>query len=255
MFPREHGAYGQLLFPLATALAIGRPGAAAFALTGASLALFVAHEPLLVLTGQRGARAARERRAEAWRWFLGFGIAAAVLGLTGMAVMSPGARVSLVLPIAFGAVLGVVIAVQKEHTTGGEILSALTMASVSLPVALAARVADVTALTCALVYASAFVVATLSVRAMIVWPRHPLGRFTRVGACVVAAGAVALLAQLARVGWVLPSAPWAALPVCVLGFGLAAFAPSPKHVRTVGWALVGATLIEALLLIVFLRLG
>ncbi len=253
MFPKEHGAYGQLLFPLATALAIARPGVSSLALAGAAMAAFVAHEPLLVLTGQRGARAARERRDQAWRWFGAFATSAAVLGAVGIARMPPGGRVALLIPAVLAAVLAAIIAIHREHTTGGEIVSALTFASLSLPVAIASRAADVAAITCALVYAGTFVVATLSVRAIIVWTRHPLGRMTRVGACVAAAAVIAVLLALVREGWVTRIAPWAALPVCVLGFVLAAWAPPPKHLRTFGWFLIGATLLQAVLLIAALR--
>jgi len=54
MIPREHGAYGQLLFPLATALLIARPTAAALAIAGVAVTVFLLHEWLLVMIGGRG---------------------------------------------------------------------------------------------------------------------------------------------------------------------------------------------------------
>jgi hypothetical protein len=99
MLPREHGAYGQLLFPLATALAIGRPGWPAVALALAAIAVFLAHEPLLVLVGQRGLRAARERGSEARRWLAAFAGAAVVCGAAALAGLPAEARVALLLPI------------------------------------------------------------------------------------------------------------------------------------------------------------
>ena len=47
MLPKEHGAYGQLLFPIATALAIGHPGPGAALLSAAALCAFLGHEPLV----------------------------------------------------------------------------------------------------------------------------------------------------------------------------------------------------------------
>jgi uncharacterized membrane protein YdjX (TVP38/TMEM64 family) len=45
MWPKEHGAYGQLAFPLVTAFAVaGIPPAAALTAL-AAVAAFVAHEP------------------------------------------------------------------------------------------------------------------------------------------------------------------------------------------------------------------
>lgn len=253
MFPREHGAYGQLLFPLVTALAIARPGASAFALAGAAIATFIAHEPLLVLLGQRGARAARAERRRALAWFGGFGVAAVVLAAAGIARMPPAARLALAVPAVLALVLAAVIAVHREHTTGGEILSAVTLSSLSLPIALAAGATLVASLTCVLVFAASFVVATLAVRAMIVWMRHPLGASTRVGAAALAAGAVGALVVLARASLTTEAAPWAALPVCAIAFVLAALAPSPRHVRAIGWLLVGATALEAIVLVAALR--
>jgi hypothetical protein len=56
----------------------------------------------------------------------------------------------------------------------------------------------------------------------------------------------------AAAGRLLPVAPYAALPVCAIALGLTARPPSPRHLRTIGWALVGATTLTALMLIVAL---
>jgi hypothetical protein len=64
-------AYGQLRFLMVTALAIGRPGTAAFAWAGAATLAFLVHEPVMVLLGQRGAKASRWshrcRSASCWQ--------------------------------------------------------------------------------------------------------------------------------------------------------------------------------------------
>jgi hypothetical protein len=57
LLPREHGAYGQLALPLVTALAMGRPGGAALALTLAAIAAFLLHQPVLLLATRRESRA------------------------------------------------------------------------------------------------------------------------------------------------------------------------------------------------------
>lgn len=53
LVPREHGAYGQLLLPIATTLIIGRPTAPALAIAAAAVFVFLIHEELLVLAGGR----------------------------------------------------------------------------------------------------------------------------------------------------------------------------------------------------------
>src|SRR5512138_1977206 len=61
LFPREHGAYGQLTFPLVTSLAVAGVSAPALLLALSVIAGFLAHEPLLVVLGRRGARAQRQQ--------------------------------------------------------------------------------------------------------------------------------------------------------------------------------------------------
>lgn len=253
MLPREHGAYGQLLFPLATALAIGRPGVAAWCLAAAAAGVFVAHEPLLVLTGQRGARAARELRGGAWRWFAVAASASVCFGVAAVVTMPPAARQALVVPVLGAIVVASFVVAHREHTTAGEMASAVGLSSIALPVSLSAGASLRGSLTCALVFALVFVVATLCVRAMIVWTRHPLGRGTRAGGAAIAVAALAALAWLARSGLAAPIAPWAAAPACLVGFVVAVAAPSPRHVRTIGWLLVGATTLTAAILFVGLR--
>ena len=76
MLPREHGAYGQLLLPVLTAMAMGRPTLAAVALAASAAAAFVAHEPLMVLIGRRGARARGVQHRQALICLLACGAAA-----------------------------------------------------------------------------------------------------------------------------------------------------------------------------------
>jgi hypothetical protein len=253
VIPKEHGAYGQLLFPLLTALGVGRPRLAPLALVGAAVAAFGAHEPLLVLMGRRGGRAARERRVEAWRWLVAFAGTAAALGLAAFVAMPDTARVALLVPVSLASVLGALIALRREHTAAGEIVSALSLSSLALPAALAAQVSFVAALTCTLAFAAAFVSAIVCVRPMVAWAQGRAGPWTRVTAGALAAGGVAGLAVLSRAGAISGSGPWAALPVCGVGLWLVVAPPSPRHLRRVGWTLVGATIVTAVVLVLGLR--
>ena len=60
MAPREHGAYGQLFAPIGAALFPVTFRWRAWLLAQQGCARFYAHEPWLILNGQRGRRAARE---------------------------------------------------------------------------------------------------------------------------------------------------------------------------------------------------
>jgi hypothetical protein len=253
MFPKEHGAYGQLLFPLITALAVARPGAAAFALAGAAVFAFLAHEPLLVLLGQRGTRASRDDGRRAARWFTAFTIAAAGLAAISIPTMSRVAQHAVGFVAVLAAALLVLIALRREHTTAGEIFSAFTLASVSLPVALASGATHAVAVTCVLVFAAGFVTATVCVRAVIMHTHRPPASTARIGGVVTVAGALTVLAVAASVGFASTVAPWAALPMCAAGVVLVAKPPSARQLRVVGWTLVATTAATSTVLMAALR--
>lgn len=86
LLPHEHGTYGEVLFPLASALVLGQANPAAWGLTLVAIAGFLAHEGFVVLLGSRGGRARRESSPAAWRSVSVFG-ALAIIGSR-----SPGPR-------------------------------------------------------------------------------------------------------------------------------------------------------------------
>ena len=167
LIPREHGAYGQLLFPLLSALLIGSPSAGAYLLAASAVAAFLAHEALLVVLGQRGMRAAREEGADARRSLALFGGFCAVTGTVSVAVMSFDALSCLLVPLALGALVAVAVFTHRERSTPGEMLAAVALSSVSLPVAIAGALPHIRAVTLFIVFAAVFVTATVAVRAMI----------------------------------------------------------------------------------------
>jgi hypothetical protein len=252
LIPKEHGAYGQLAFPLATALAAGRPTASALALATSAAAAFLAHESLLMILGQRGARAARERRRESWRSLLAFGGVAVFAGAAAVFTIGNTVRIALAVPVALACVLSLAVAVRQERTTAGECLVAVTLSSISLPVGAAAGLPTIAAFTIALVFAAVFAAATISVRA-IIQPIARSGGPTRAAAAVVVAAAVGLLLLLGAGGHVSPGASVAALPVCAVCAGLIFHPPPARRLRTVGWALVTATAVTAIILVLAIR--
>jgi hypothetical protein len=248
LIPREHGAYGQLLFPLFSALLIGHPAAGAYLLAAAAVAAFLGHESLMIVLGQRGARHAREHGPEARRTLAMFGGFCLVTGAVAVAVLPRGALLYLSVPVALVACAGLAVAARAERTTGGEVLVAFALSSVALPVALAGATSTVAAFTVFAVFASASAAATVAVRSMI-------GRVTRAGgpppmlAGVLALGIVAALEGLGVAGRLSPVAPYAASPVCAVAIALAVKPPAPRRLRAVGWALVAATSLSAAILV------
>lgn len=253
MFPREHGAYGQLLFPIATAMAIGRPTVGAVCLAAAVTCAFLGHEPLLVVAGLRGVRAQRDERHRARHWMLAFVVLTFVCGAAAIALMPHDARVATVAIVPLGAAVVLLAVLRRGRTVAGETLTSAALAVVAFPIGIACGAASVAAATVAIVYAAGFASATLAVRAVIARTRTPPAAAARAGAAAFAIAANVLVVWFAHAGIVAHAAGWIAHVFAVLAIVLAAAAPSARHLRTVGWTLVASTLVTAVLLITALR--
>jgi YwiC-like protein len=253
LVPHEHGAYGQLAFPLLTALAIGRPTAPALLLTYAIVVSFVAHESLLVVLGQRGKRASEGDGPRARRVLAILGVQAVAAGLAGLALAPPMARAALALPVALAAAVGWLVARREEKTLLGEILVAGALSSGGLAVALAAGAPPSWALGAWITWLLAFSAATLAVQAVLIRARskgqRDPGLAHAAASLLLAAGAFAAvpLAGLPR------AAPFALLPTAVLSVGVCVSRVSPKRLRELGWAMVASGVVTALVLVAGLR--
>jgi YwiC-like protein len=239
--PREHGAYGELLLPLASALAIGRPGAAAIAFTLAALLAFLAHEPLLLVLGQRGARVGATYGAGATRVLVGLGGLAAAAGIAGIAWTPAAARPATLVPAALGAAVLVLVWRRHERTLAGELTVAAALSSCSLAVAAAGGVPLAAALGCWITWLLAFAVVNVTVRALIErWKTR--GVVDRRPAAAATAGAAIGAATLGVVHDLLaPAALVALLPTALTALALTIAPVAPRQLRASGWALVAAT--------------
>jgi hypothetical protein len=254
LWPREHGAWAQMAMPLATGLAIGRPGAAAVLFALAAALAFLAHEPGLVLLGNRGARARADDGPLAWRLLALLGVPALALGALAFARAAPAARLSVAAPAALGLVTAWLARRRLEMTTGGEVVAGAAMASSLLPVALSAGAAPRAALAAFLAWVLSFAVAAVAVEAVLARGRPgapDLGRRNALRTAALWALGCAL-ALLLGLSWALPAAlaPTAAFgaAVCLRGTG-------PGRLRALGWALVVGTTATLLLLVLGLRAG
>src|SRR6187397_412589 len=120
MLPKEHGAYGQLAFPLLTSLIVVGPAYASLWLATAMIGLFLAHEPVLVLLGHRGPRARAAGAQRAWWWLKGTLIVAVAGAILALDATPPNLRWTFLVPalpaawVAYAAVNG------REKTSLGE---------------------------------------------------------------------------------------------------------------------------------------
>ena len=254
MLPHEHGAWGQLAMPLLTALAIGRPTVAALLLTAAVVLAFVAHEPLLVLLGQRGRRAIQEDGARARRWLAATGGLARAPARPGSRSRRALARLALVRARgARGRSSRCSCWRRLEKTTAGEIIVAAALASAGSRRRARRRTRAARAALAARSRGSSrsrprrSAVQVILVRVRSKGARDP-GRLH----AVLAAGVAAL--AFALVGAGLPAAlGWAVLPTALFSVVVCLGRFSPKRLRELGWALVGSSLVTLVVLVVGLR--
>jgi YwiC-like protein len=257
LLPREHGAYGQLAVPLVTSFAVAGLNKASLLIGLAEVAGFLAHEPLLVLLGRRGARARREAGPHAAWWFGVSAVTMAAAGLGALWLVPPSLGWSLLLPVVPALVLGAAVSAKDEKSTRGELAAALAFSLAAVPLCMAAGAAVSTALAVGMTFASVFVADTLAVRSIVLAVRGGgdprASRSARIAALTLA-GAAAVGLATAGLRALLPwSAFGAAFPGLAVAVWVAIFPPRPSQLRNVGWALVGASVAAALVLIAGLR--
>lgn len=241
LLPREHGAWGQVCLPLAAALASGAPRWPAALLALAVVGLFLGHEALLVLLGQRGPRVRARKRQQA-RWTLGWLVPATVLaGVAGLVLAPTTARLAGVAILPAALILGHVITSGREKTTPGEAFAGSTAAGLAVPVAIASGIALRDALIAWLAWTLAFGAATGGVRWLLARHTHrsdPTAPLLLVACTLLTAGvAVRIPLQLA------------ALPQIAIAWTLATGLPRARQLRWVGWSLMAASVVTATALV------
>jgi len=211
-------------------------------------AAFLAHEPLLVLLGQRGGRVKRQLEQPARRR-LGQLAVVTGAGATGFWLLADA-------PARWSALPAVVLAVAvlpfvwkgREKTLAGELVVGLALASAAAP-ALVAAGRPAAALLAAGTWALIFSLATVTVRAVVAQQRATgVVRGRRV------AGALAVLVLvtgLALGQWqVLPRpAVLAPMPIALLALQLALRPPPATRLKRIGWALAACFTLGSGLLI------
>jgi hypothetical protein len=260
MIPREHGAYAELLFPMAAVFLGGLPGTSTWLLAIGAIAAFLANEPLLVLVGQRGTRTKREEGGRAKRALLIFTMFALGAGIAGLVLAPRPAQISVLLSLLMGGTL-IMLAVQGlERSMFGEALAAATLSSVAIPLGLSARLSLTAALALALIWTVNALLGTSVVRLTVSRTKAKTPdqiravRLKRAGLIVVCLVVIAVGVAApfgSRSGlWVLAAAVPAALAVLVV----AALQPTARRLRLMGWSLVAANLLSLIAVVTTLRI-
>jgi hypothetical protein len=246
LWPKEHGAYVQLALPLLAAWLLGAPRLDAFLLGVAAFVAFVAHEPLMLMTGRRGERKRDATRGRAERRLVWLAAVAAALGGFAFGLTVPVARVAIAGPACLGAIAVLLAATGRERSLLGEVWVTASLTSVSLPVALASGLGLERSITMVLVWAAGFAVATVAARGVL-FQKKDRGRGLRLAIVWAVLLAVACLA-LTAFGIVDPWIALAPLPFAAAATLIAMRPPSPKRMHALGFALVAAGLLSLLLL-------
>jgi hypothetical protein len=241
--------------PLATGLALGRPGAEALLLAAGVVLAFLAHEPLLVVLGHRGRRVRDELGRRALRRLALLGAAAAAAGATALALAPWSVRLAALAPAVLAAPVVPLAAARLEKTAAGELLVAAALSACTAPIALAGGAPARWAWGAAATWFLSFAAATLPVRATLLWARTRGERELRplaaagaaaIGAAAIGAAAAGLLPWPAALGVV---------PTAVAAAAVALLRVRPQRFTAVGWSLVAASTATLAVLVAGFRLG
>ncbi len=244
LMPREHGAYAQLGISLAMALAFVPGSLRAWGQALATVLVFLASEPVLVLLGRRGEASTRLGTSRARRRLACY-LPLLILLLTWVWAGNPLRQVLSILPaMAFGgALLGLFLA-RREHSISGELLAAAALSFAGLPVMVAGGLELSRALLATLGLAILNGLGTGLVRCFLAslkraarWPRL---------LPILLGVALAAGAGLAFRSWMLALAP---LPLTVVAFWMWVVAPRAIQLRMMGWLLTVATALGALAMV------
>lgn len=235
LWPREHGAYVQLLVPMTVSLAIA-PSVPGALLAIAAGATFLAHEPLRVAIGRRGRRARAELGAVACRRLaLDLGVAATA-ALVAIAI-APAILPVVFVAATFAAAAFVLAYAGREHTIVGELVAAAALPSAAGPIAMAGGAPWSLTLALWTSWTLGFAATVVAVHAVLDH-RRPLS--WQPGAL----GAIGLAIAMAAAA----SAPVAAAAPLLLASIIVTFLrPRPSHIRRIGVALAVTAGLSALL--------
>lgn len=253
LFPKEHGAYGQLIVPTVTALTAAGMSVGALLVSTAAAAGFLMHEPAAVLLGSRGTRARRQQGREAAVWLAACAALGAAALAGALATMPPMVKPWLLAPAIPAAAVAWLTSRRREKTWYGELVASSSLSLVAVPVAMASGATVQSALNIAVPFLALFAVTTLAVRAIIARvrgggdvkvasaaQRGALGATVIVAVVIAAAAAIGLVDTLSMV---------ATVPGLVTAAILSLRPPPPAKLRVVGWTLVGTSLATAVIVI------
>jgi len=239
LWPREHGAYVQLLAPLlAVFLATGATVASLLFALGGCLA-FIANEPLLVILGHRGRRSRDRDGLRARRALLLLVPVAVASGIAGFSLGPAAARASAALVAGPAVVLVLLAWRRQERSLVGELVAAVVLTGVAVPTAVAAGMPWHDAVVVWAAWACGYASTVIGVHRVIARHRRSATRRDRVIGFGMVIATLAVIASAVLTLWAL-----VALPLVASSAALVLWPPPASRLRTIGLALVGASLVS-----------
>jgi hypothetical protein len=239
IFPREHGAYFELGFPLLSSLTVVAPTGTSVAFAVAALLLFLSHESLAIVSGVRGRRARQESGDRARHTFLILAGTGVVVGGTGMVFVDPDVRLAALVPLGLVGVLVPWVVRRRQKSLVAELVVVGVFATVVFPVGMAGQMTWRMALLVTAVWLGSFIPSTVTVHAL---KLHHKGRPAALPMRLAGLGTALLVAgggvTAAAAGKIPALAAVALLPPAGAACGLSAWPVHPRNLRRVGWTLV-----------------
>lgn len=250
LLPREHGAYAQLAFPLATGLVVSHADAISCLFGLSASSWFLLHEPVAVLTGHRGRRSLDAFARGARRRGILLGVVGILSGIAAFVLAPPAGRMAALVPLGLASMMLPVVVHGGQKTPGGELLAIAAFAALVLPMDVSGGGSWQDAWVAGVTWFASFGLGTMVVHAIKVrHKRLERGRWvlwaTPVLGLGVGGGAVVLAL----------SGPWgitrglAVLPAVVAVLIVHALKVHPRRLTRVGWMLVGANMVTLAMLV------
>ncbi|MCS7465402.1 YwiC-like family protein [Stieleria sp. ICT_E10.1] len=239
--PKEHGAYAILGIPIATSLLIAGISVPGVCVAIASVTGFLAHEPLLVAWGHRGARAQRSTPAATRRLVIltGFTI---LCGCVALLAGSNPVRISLLGCLGLASTSFVLAVAGNHRSLLNQLWGIVGLSVPCVPILLAGAIPTDLAIEIWTTWLIGFAATTMAVRGVIAaQKRHP----RTIHGLAISALSVLVLG---RYTWS-SSLVIVTLPMLAMSGLLMIWPPPAKHLKRVGWTLVVGTVVTAVWMI------
>lgn len=236
LLPREHGTYGEVLFPLISVLVLGTPNPGVWGLVSVTVGGYLAHEGVIVLNGGRGPRAQRDQGRQAWKSVLVFGGLAVMGALVAMTSLTRDAWIASASAAAVSSVALANAFRGTEHSLSGEVLAAIALPAWAVPIGLQGGMFWADALTVWGAWAAGYTGATGVVHVIIARTRQQPSRRPMFVAVIGAA-----------IG---PLVSLAALPLSATTLVMLALPVTARSLRRVGWSVIAASVATLMALVI-----